>query len=307
MHATDLTVPRQGDMLISSLSREDRAYLNFLAGRHGRTRDNYEQDLKQYATWCAQVGIGVLDVERVHVELYLEWLRQRGLAESTVARRFGTTRLFLKQAYEDELIPRDPTLRIKPPKVDHAKQYRTWFTTVDMVLVLREAEKDPRDLALLTFMADTALRVGELCALNVEDLTLSSARAFVRFVGKGAKFAEVELPFQAFHTLSTYLAGRTTGPLFLNRHNRRMTRRNVADVIDRLRLAAGIPYRVTSHGIRRTHARTLAEHGEDLLGIAESLRHADPRVTRVSDIMDAGSRGARARARAADLFASMAS
>ena len=65
--------------------------------------------------------------------------------------------------------------------------------------------------------------------------------------------------------------------------------------------------RVTPHGLRRTHAKTLAEHGEDLLGIAESLRHKDARVTRQSYIGEARHRANAARQRAADIFGNLAS
>jgi integrase len=76
-------------------------------------------------------------------------------------------------------------------------------------------------------------------------------------------------------------------------------------VLDRYIRNCKIDYRVTPHGLRRTHAKTAAEQGQDLLGIAESLRHADSRTTRVSYIgLDSG-RGELTRQRVSSVYAQM--
>jgi integrase/recombinase XerD len=149
---------------VEDMDPTHRALLMFLANKTVHTRAAYEHDLKQFWAWCESFPVTPLGVDKIHVQLYLEHLQAKGLAQATVRRRFGTVRLFLKLCYEEELIGQDPTRRIQMPKVDHTKQRRTWFTTVDMANVLREAYPHPRDYALLFFMQATAMRVGEVTA-----------------------------------------------------------------------------------------------------------------------------------------------
>lgn len=148
-----------------------------------------------------------------------------------------------------------------------------------MAIILRYAT-DPLDQAVLHLMFDLALRVGELCALDVTSIIPTTAGPMLRFVGKGSKLAEMLIPAASMTTVEAYLDGRTTGPLFLNREGRRLSRASVQRMLDRLAKAAGITYRVTPHGIRRTSCRFGIQQGETIDDAAERLRHSDSRVTR---------------------------
>lgn len=293
---------------------ERRMLLVFLANRTAATRLAYEIDLQQFHRWTRDMGLrSMLAAERVHLELYLEHLKAKGLAEATITRRFGTVKLFLHAAYDEELISQDPTRRIKCPKIDREKQRRTWLSTIDMALVMRAAASDPRDNALMMFMSNTAMRVGEVCALDVANLHREPGRVWVGFIGKGNRSARIDLPYATLTALDTYLGDRAEGPLFVNDKHTRMTRRQVSDALQRLAKRAGVTAfdtsgrgQITPHGIRRTHAKTLAEAGADLLDIAESLRHRDTRVTRDAYIGQSTGRGTMARQKATDIFTNMA-
>lgn len=298
---TDVIVPTEilpaqptvRDLLVNGgISIEDRAKLGFLANRTSLTRSAYELDLREFKRWTMDMGFtSMLDVDRL------------------TSRRLGTVRLFYKFCYESDDIPleKDPACRVKPPKIDRARQHRTWFSTVDMVLVLRAAAESRHkvDFPLLTLMSNTAIRVGELCSLDVESMHRDASSVRISFIGKGSKLASIPLSMPTVAAIDRYLDGRTTGPLFINGWGNRVNRPNVADIIERNRVAAGISYHVTCHGIRRTTARSLAEHGADIFSISEALRHSDPKTTKQAYIGDAGGRGNRALQQASDLFQGM--
>lgn len=302
------------DMLTAEhMDPETRALLLFLANRTANTRTAYELDLKAFMTWSRGFGVpSMLLCQRMHLELYLEHLKSRGIAPATVARRFNTVKLFLRLAYEESIITDDPAKRVRVPKVDHERQRRTWLSTVAMARVMEVAHASAYDYALMMWMTNTAMRVGEVCALDVEDIHREPTRVWVGFVGKGNKYARVDLPYAVVAALDEYLDGRTTGPLFVNGAGHRLTRNNVDFMLQRLVQTAGVTVhdtagtgKVTPHGIRRTHAKTLAEHGADLLDIAESLRHVDARTTRQSYIGTATGRANMARQKATDIFTGM--
>lgn len=290
---------------VANLDLETRALIGFLARYRGKTRQNYELDLRQWWTWTHQHDLTMLNVERFHLELYIQQMQNRGLAESTVARRYGTVKGYLHYAYVDELIPRDPTVHVQRPKVDHKKQYRTYFTTLDFAAVLKEAMKDPRDHAVISLMGFVGLRVDELCRLDVVNLHRQIGLVEVHFIGKGGGYYKIGLPLAVVQAIDRYLDGRTEGALFINRHGNRIARRNVAAIIDRCAKNAGVTYHVTPHGLRRTLARTLQERGVELGAIQQVLRHVDPRVTSTCYIGDGGGVADVARTMATQIYTSM--
>src|SRR5690349_15676290 len=50
----------------------------FLARYNGRTLDAYRHDLRTYFQWATDVGLGVLDATRPHIELYRKNLESGG-------------------------------------------------------------------------------------------------------------------------------------------------------------------------------------------------------------------------------------
>ena len=307
---TAIAVLDGGDILgAGPINPEYRALLMFLANRTAATRRAYEEDLRQFSEWLRNRmrKPSMLLADRLDLEMYLEHLtNERQLAQATIARRFGTVRLFLRHCYDEEIISQDPTRRTKAPKVDSDAQRRTWLSTVDMALVLRVAAHDARDYAIIVFMLDTAMRVGEVCSLNVDSVHRETGRVWVSFIGKGGKQARVDLPYRTLEALDRYLAGRTDGPLFTTATGSRIQRQHVARIIRRCAKAAGVTTDITPHGLRRTHARTAAEHGEDLLGIAEALRHKDVAVTKRSYVGEQRGRANMTRQRVADVYTNMA-
>lgn len=290
---------------VADMAPEQQALLGFLTNRTPKTFAAYQLDLKTFWEWCASNDITPLYANKLQLQLYLEHLGTRGRAEATVARRFGTVLLFFKYAYDEELIATDPTRKLKRPKVDRAKQRRTWFTTLDMANVLREAYlRSPRDHALLFFMNVTALRVGEVCSLDVDSIHRDPGRAWIGFVGKGGGWYEQDLDYATLTALDKYLDGRTTGALFLNERGHRLRRANVQYTLDRYCAIAGIPYRVTPHALRRTYARTAIESGADIFGVSEHMRHSDTKTTQLYIGENTG-RGKAAAAKVSTLMAQM--
>ena len=78
-----------------SSRRELLTVASFLAGYGTATRTGYTTDLRLFADWCRECGLGLFEVQRSHLELFGRSLEARGLMPSTVARRLGV----------DELLP----------------------------------------------------------------------------------------------------------------------------------------------------------------------------------------------------------
>jgi integrase/recombinase XerD len=91
------------------------AALSFLARYRGDTLRAYSQDLRAFLRWCAEHAVEPLQAQRPHLELYLCWMEQRGLAPATISRRFTTVAGFYRYAVIDGHCQKDPSLAVSRP------------------------------------------------------------------------------------------------------------------------------------------------------------------------------------------------
>jgi site-specific recombinase XerD len=96
-----------------------------LARYRGDTLRAYTQDLRIFSGWCADRDLEPLRAQRPHLELYLRWLEQRGLAPATLGRRFTTVAGFFRYAVIDGHCDKDPSLAVTRPRVPWEGRSRT--------------------------------------------------------------------------------------------------------------------------------------------------------------------------------------
>ena len=144
-----------------------------------------------------------------------------------------------------------------------------------------------RDAAMLELLYATAIRVGELVALDVDDV--DRERNLVRVFGKGRKERSVPFGHPAARALDRWVAVGRPGvvadgagaALFLGARGRRIDQRAVRTLVHR-RIAdvAGAPD-IGPHGLRHTAATHLLEGGADLRAVQEMLGHASLATTQL--------------------------
>jgi integrase/recombinase XerD len=71
---------------------ERLALAGFLAGYSGLTREAYELDLRQYASWCHQHRLRLFQARRADIECFARDLEIRGRARGTVTSGVRRTR-----------------------------------------------------------------------------------------------------------------------------------------------------------------------------------------------------------------------
>jgi len=108
----------------------------------------------------------------------------------------------------------------------------------------------------------------------------------LRIVGKGDKPAEVPLNPRTHEAIDQALAGRTDGPLLLNRWGNRMQRHNAAAIVTRLARRIGIDRRVTPHALRRSYITIGLLQGVPLREMQRAARHTRADTTVAYDQSD---------------------
>jgi site-specific recombinase XerD len=258
-----------------------------LAGFFARIKNpRYAKDCKRhlevFAAWCVQQNIhDPLYISAMQLEMYLRYLQQTGLSESTIQSRFGAVCVFYHRAHLDDLILKDPSLKVERPTVDKSKQHRTWLSPLEMARILAVAkETGVHEYALCVLMGECGLRVAEACSLRIENITMQGGWKIVRFIGKGGKAARVVLPMAAMRAVEEAIGQRENGPILINTVGRPMTRNTAFRTIKRLAIAADLdPTQVACHTFRRTAAKTAIDLGQPLQKVQQLLRHSDPKTT----------------------------
>ena len=92
----------------------------FLAGYSGLTRQAYELDLRQFASWCQQHQLRLFQARRADIELFARDLETRGRARATITRRPCTVAGFYRYAVEEELLEHSPAAHVRRSRLESA-------------------------------------------------------------------------------------------------------------------------------------------------------------------------------------------
>ncbi|MBX3322813.1 MAG: tyrosine recombinase XerC [Phycisphaeraceae bacterium] len=232
------------------------------------------------------------------VRTFLAFLGEQKYSAATMARKIATLRSFYKWADRQRLVATNPMALIRTPR--QSKRLPKAIT-IDQVERLLSAPDDNdvlgrRDRAMLETLYSTGVRVSELVGLNLADLDLAGEGLHVR--GKGKKERAVPLGSHALNAIRRYIelvekdqryasiwsqsiAGGGKGPLFLNKHGKRLSSRSVRRKLDKYLRSVGLDPTISPHTLRHSFATHLLDNGADLRSVQELLGHQSLSTTQV--------------------------
>jgi integrase/recombinase XerD len=271
------------------LVREYGTYLRVEKGMRPATCEAYHRDLEQFAEQVELANRLLVTAQHEDIGGFMERLRGHAVESRSIARKLSCLRGFYRWLLLDKQISYDPTINIEMPSSWKILPKSLAEREVAEMLertgaAARHPEADSlalRDHAILELLYAGGLRVGEICALRVEDLHLDQARAQVR--GKGDKERIVPLGEQAVRALEQYIERGRPGlvhagverALFLSKNGRALTRQWVWEMVRSTNSHA------SPHKLRHSCATHMVEHGADLRSVQTLLGHADIATTQV--------------------------
>ncbi len=282
-----------------------RVYQTVELGLSANTVAAYRRDLEQCGDFFRRRGVDDWNTltPQVLQDLLIE-LSDRGLKETTLARKVVALRMWLRWLHETRVVDRDLTTLLELPK--------KWQRLPATLNLDRTAElvtsPDPerplalRDRAILELFYACGLRVSELCGLREGDL--NRAAGYVRCMGKGRKERVVPVGRCALDAVAAYVehlrprlveeggrrgrwklpltrAAAAGLPLFLSRTGGPLDRVAVWDLVRREATRRGIAGKVSPHTLRHSFATHLLEGGADLRVVQELLGHASIATTEI--------------------------
>ena len=172
------------------------------------TIKNYRCDLAAFARWFRDTTGDELTPAHITPTDLRDYKRflvdQRGLKPSSVNRQLATLKSFLTWAATAGLLPAGP-----PPVLPKSRPPGTARATVSLdrreQQALRRAVErggQVRDIAIVTLLLNTGLRLQELCALTWRDVQVTARKGFVAVThGKGGKPRQLPLNAEARRVL----------------------------------------------------------------------------------------------------------
>jgi len=267
-------------------------YLGALQTEQGASRNTlaaYRRDLADFLRFLTTRRLAPATVEPDDVVGWIERLRGRGLAPSSVARRLSAVRGFYRHLLREGAVRRDPTEHLDAPR---AARPLPRALSLESATRLVEAP-DParpagvRDRAILELLYATGMRASECMGLRLEDVNLNAG--YVVCTGKGSKQRLVPAGAEALSWVRRYLRDvrplqtrrHDCGRLFVNPRGGPLSRQSLWTLVRRAAAAAGLRQRVSPHVLRHSFASHLLEGGADLRSVQAMLGHADISTTQI--------------------------
>jgi site-specific recombinase XerD len=255
-------------------------------GSSPKTLDWHRLSLSQFIHHLSTAGHSgeVEDVCAEDLRAYLDTLREKGLAQSSVASKVRSVKAWGKWLVAEEYLHRDPFSRVKQPRTeDKAKETLTPEEVSTLLGTCnRKTATGARDFAIMLLLYSTGLRASELLALREEDIDQDRGLIVVRR-GKGGKFRMVPLGRPAEKALTRYLGHPrrkrfgTNAPIFLTDEGEALGLNGLQLALQRRGKDAGI--HANPHKFRHSAAVQYLRGGGRVEALRTMLGHSTLEMT----------------------------
>lgn len=252
------------------------------------------------------------DLDRVtalDIEEYIEYLKLYKPADNEeyvsngergIKQKLSALRTFYAYYYKHELIKNNPTVLVEMPKLHEKEIIRLDADEVARLLDYIENcenninphqrayyEKTKyRDIAIITLLLGTGIRVSELVGLDVEDIDFNNSG--IKVFRKGGNEMMVYYGPEVEKALDDYLEIRSgitpvaghEHALFYSSQRKRINVKTVENLVKKYSSQVTTTKKITPHKLRSTYGTALYQETGDIYLVADVLGHKDVNTTR---------------------------
>lgn len=264
-------------------------------GRSPATIAAYRRDLALVASVAGELAPGIV-CRAVTAGLLDQVFSAGAVIESergprsaaSLHRMKAAVRAFFAWAAEAGVVDDNPARSIRMHRLP--RKLPVFLTTAEKKRLLKELKgrtdfSTLRDRAMIEVLLGTGIRLGELAALDMDDIDLDAKHLRVRAKGNVPQVKFIKTDLRTL--LRRYLAERRRHgrpemeALFLSNRDGRLCQRQIANRLAHWLRKAGIEKELTPHGLRHTFATHLYGATNDLLVVQRALGHRDVSTTQI--------------------------
>jgi integrase/recombinase XerD len=204
----------------------------------------YRSSIKQYLAYLKEHGASLLRVDKHVLRAYIHERRSHGLSQKTLENDLSGITGFHEWLVFEDYVERNPVPSVRKRYLRRYKQENDGdvesprrLLTVEEMSLLVNSVVDTRDRAIMTLLAKTGVRRGELIAMDFEDVDWSEQSITLkRNTFKKRSGRTVFFDDEAGRLLKRWLSQRQklgvkTRALFVGEHGERLKRNGVYSMV----------------------------------------------------------------------------
>jgi integrase/recombinase XerD len=238
-----------------------------LRGKSATTIKTYAHALKQFEQWLDGSGTNLNEYSRSDVQQYIDYLTKKKQSAATINKIWNAIKKFSKwnnksDVIEDISVIKQQDIKQEAPNGLSQNELRGLIRDVDRI-------GNKRDIAIITTLLNTGLRVSELVSLDVSDIEISARKGLLKVIGKGNKERSIPLNAETRRSLEKYLEERANNDdaaLFISNRGERISIRSVQHLVNK--------FGFNVHQLRHTFITDLVRAGEDISLIQSLSGHS---------------------------------
>ena len=276
-----------------------KIFLQFLLEENPSIKKSYNS--------VTEIPISVLESLTVtDIEEYMEYLKYRDTdgkkisnKENAIKRKISTLKSVFKYFYRTEKLRENIMERVQLPKL-HSKEIIR-LDIDEVAMMIDEAERGEglsdrqrayhgktkiRDVALLSLLLGTGIRVSECVGLDISDVDFKNNGILIH--RKGGKEVTIYFSDEVKEALQNYYDERVLileesgheGAFFLSMQNKRLSVRSVENLVKKYAKIISPLKKITPHKLRSTYGTNLYKETGDIYLVADVLGHSDVNTTK---------------------------
>ena len=259
-------------------------YLEYERNYSNNTIIAYKNNIEKFIDY---IDIDIKKVNYDTIRSYISYLYEKKYQAKSISRMISSLRSFFKYLKINHIINENPMTLISNPKLE--KKLPKYLTINEVESMLNAPDMSDkigiRDAFILELLYVSGIRVSELVNIKINDIETSERR--IKILGKGSKERYVLYGSRCQELLSTYIKVRNeflkypNDYLLLSLTGRKLNPREVRNIINRIKIKAGVDISISPHTFRHTFATHMLNEGADIRAVQELLGHENLSTTTI--------------------------
>lgn len=276
-----ILLTNKNELMVSDLNEKINFFIGIkqLEGLSVQSLRRYYEELNMFSRYVLK---SVSQITVNDIRLYFSSIQSENIyKKTTINGKLGVLRSFFGTLHKEEVIDKNPAIRLKNLKVDN-KNLREHLT-VEELEEIRNACVTIREKALVEFLYSTGCRVSEVTSIKVSDISWDKSCLIVH--GKGDKYRTVYFSVKCKIYLQKYINENKAKSeiLFIGekRPFKGLTKSGIEKIIKKIASRTALSKSIYPHIFRHTFATLALQKGMDIEVIQQLLGHEQINTTQI--------------------------